>query len=167
MTAILLSAMPEAIEIPAMGLAIRLCVQLQQQARRHNAMPELSVEENFAIRLLFKDLGQCLADGEDAVVAPRLPFHLGGTFCAANLEILVDPDPTDLSVKHNAPRPAFLPGAMVSLSTNGEALTHKVVAMDWDLEEDEWLYQLGEGHDAIGNMVTLGAYASRHQLQPA
>lgn len=154
--------MPETICSPGMGLAIRYCVQLQHQARRHNAMPELSAEEDFAIRLLFQELGQCLADGEDAVIAPRLPFHLGGTFTADNLEIVLDPDPAELSARHRAHRPALQPGAVVSLSTDGEALTHRVVAVDWDSATREWLYQVSDGYDSNGNLVALGCYASEH-----
>jgi hypothetical protein len=162
-------SMAETIRTPAMGLAIRLCVQLQQQARRHNAMPELSAEEDLAIRLLFQELGQCLADGDNAIVSPRLPFHLGGTFTADNLEIVLDPEPVELVSRRNAHRPAFHPGAPVSFSIDGdgEALTHRVVAMDWDSATGEWLYQISDGYDRDGNLVALGCYASEHRvLQP-
>jgi hypothetical protein len=159
--------MPETICTPGMGLAVRFCVQLQQQARRYDAMPELTPEEDFATRLLFRQLGQLLADGERVVVTPRLPFHLGGTFHPDNLEIVEDPEPAELSARHRAHRPALQPGTVVSLSADGEDQTHRVVAMDWDSAAGEWLYQISDGYDPNGNLVALGCYASEHRvLQP-
>lgn len=159
-------SMAESIRTPAMGLAVRLCVQLQQQAKRHGAIVELSAEDDLAIRFLFEELGTLLADGEEAVVVPRLPFHLGGVFHPDNLELVDGPDPADLAARHRAHRPALRPGAPVSFSVDGsgEALTHRVVAVDWDPATSEWLYQISDGYDRNGNLVAVGCYASEHEV---
>lgn len=142
--------MTSAIRTPAMGLAIRLCVQLQQQAKRHGAMPELSTEEDFAIRMLFEELGRHLADGEDALVATKIPFHRGGSFALDNLELVFDPEPTDLAARRNAGLPIFQVGELVRIE--GHDCNRRIAEVFWNPEESDWNYEMDWLMDAAGNI---------------
>lgn len=142
-----------------MALARRQCVQLRHQAQRHDALVALTPNQEVEVRLLFEELGTVLAGGDNAAVAPRAPFHLGGTFHPDNLELVVEPKPADLAATRRAHAPALQPGATVSLALDGEPLTHEVLGVDWDPDGSEWVLQVGEGYDHNGNLVSLGGYA--------
>ena len=143
-------SMTSAIRTPAMGLAIRLCVQLQQQAKRHGAMPELAAEEDFAIRMLFEELGRHLADGDDALVAAKIPFHRGGTFGIDNLELVLDPEPTDLAARRNAGLPIFQVGDLVHIADHD--CNRRIAEVFWNSEESDWNYGMDWLMDPAGNI---------------
>jgi hypothetical protein len=155
-------SMAPSIATPSMALARRQCVQLRRQAQRHDALVEITPDQEVEIRLLFEELGAVLAGGDNAAAVPRVPFHLGGTFHPDNLELVVEPEPADLAAKRTAHPPALQPSATVSLALDGETLNHQVLGVDWDPDGSEWVLQVGEGYDGNGNLVSLGGYASEH-----
>ena len=158
--------MPEMLSTPGMGLAVRSCVDLRQIARINGATVPLTKEEDFAVRMIYRELGELLADDTYAVVLPRIPFELGGVFHSENLELLIDPDKTQLTSRFKAPAPAFKKGDLLLIpSDDGEELRHAVSGADWIPEEECWLYSLGPGFDSKGNLQATDCYLDAKDLE--
>jgi len=149
-----------------MGLAVRSCVDLQQIARRNGATVPLTEEEDFEVRMIYRELGELLSEGTRAAILPRVPFEVGGVFHPENLELLVEPTKSQLTSRFKAPAPTYRKGdALLITSLEGEELKHTVIGSDWVSEERVWLYSLGPGYDNAGNLQAIDCYLDAKDLE--
>jgi len=151
---------------PWMLFAVQSCLELQLIARRDRASVPLTEEEDFAVRMIYRALAEILADGTRAAVIPRVPFELGGVFHPENLELLINPNLTQMTSRFKAPAPAFKKGdSLLIPSDDGQELKHTVCCADWIPEEKCWLYSLGPGYDSKGNLQAIDCYLDAKDLE--